>query len=194
MGVAMNQIEPDKNSMIMLQKLHRWRMAFFGLVILLAGIVIGAASTLIVCRHTFMGPPPPPELAPMRMIRDLQRHLDLSPEQQEKIKPILKRHMQKLREIRMNARPQITNQLKLLNEEISSLLDEHQKRLWQHRFHRLQGRLTRGPHRHRNGPRRHRFDPNRRFRRGPEHYDWSAPPEARDDTPEPNGPQGAPEL
>ena len=190
----MNQIEPDKEPAIMLQKLHCWRMAFFGLVILLAGIVIGAASTLIVCRQRFMRPPPPPELASIRMIRDLQRHLHLSPEQQEKIKPILKRHMQKLREIRMNARPQITKELKLLNEEISSLLDEHQKRLWQRHLRRLQGRLTHGPPRHRNGPPRQGPDPNRRFRRGPENYDWSAPPETRDDTLEPNKPQDAPEL
>jgi hypothetical protein len=194
MGAAMNQIDFDKNAMLMLQKLHRWRMAFFGLVILLAGIVIGAASTLIVCRQRITAPPRAPEIAGERIFRDLRRHLHLSPEQEERIKPILEKRMQKLHKIRIEARPQIVEQIKLMNEEISSLLDEHQKRLWQRHLHRVQKRLTHGPRRRRNGPRRHRPDPNRYSRRGPDHFDWRQPPEGPCGLPEPNNSQDTAEF
>jgi hypothetical protein len=189
MGAAMNQIEPDKNPMATLKKLHRWRMAFFGLIILLAGIVIGASSTFILCRDMFMGPRIWPAIAGEGMFRELTRHLDLSPEQQEKIKPICEKRMQRLNEIGIETRPQIVEQIELMNEEISSLLDEHQKRLWQRHLRRLQGRLTRGPRRHRDGPRRHRPDPNRHFRRGPGRFDWRQPPEGPCGLPEPNNSQ-----
>jgi hypothetical protein len=194
MGAAMNQIEPDKNPMATLKKLHRWRMAFFGLVILLAGIVIGASSTLILCRHKFMGPRIRPRIAGERMFQELRRRLDLSPEQEEKIKPICEKRMQRLNEIHMKALPQIVEQIELMNKEISSLLDEHQNRLWQRHLQRLQGRFTRGRHRHRDGPRRHRPDPNRHFRRGPGRFDWRQPPEGPCGLPEPNNSQDAAEF
>ena len=194
MGAVMNQIESDKNPMAMLKKLHRWRMAFFGLVILVAGIVIGASSTLILCRNKFMGPRPLPEIAGERMLRDLQHRLNLSPDQQEKIKPIVKKHMQKLREIQIDAQPKIVERIKLMNKEISNLLDERQKGLWQRHLQRLQGRLTRGRRWHRDGPRQHRPDHNRYFRRGAGHFDWRQPPEGPCGLPEPNNSQDTAEF
>ena len=115
--------------------------------------------------------------------------MDLSPEQEGKIKPVVKKHMQKLREIQIDARPRIVEQIRLMNEEISSLLDEHQKSLWQRHLQRLQERLTRGPRGRRDRPRRHRPDPNRHFRQGPGHFEWGKPPEGPCGLPEPNNSQ-----
>jgi Spy/CpxP family protein refolding chaperone len=149
MGGAMNRIETnDSTIMESMRKAHGWRMAFFGLVILLAGIAIGAASALILQRPRPIGPFTGPEFVSEAMIRGLRRQLQLSPEQMEKVESILQKHMQKLHEIRMNARPQIAEQLRLMNEEISSVLTEQQRQIWQERLYRLQRQFRqRGPRR-----------------------------------------------
>jgi hypothetical protein len=145
----MSRIEANDNTIIeCMQKAHRWRMAFFGLVILLAGIVIGATSVIVLLKPKPVGPPAGPEFVSETMIRGLRRQLGLSPEQIEKVESILQKHMQKLHEIRMNARPQIAEQLRLMNEEISSVLTEQQRQIWQERLLPLQRQLRqRGPRR-----------------------------------------------
>jgi len=169
----MNQMQANEKPMVELRKLHCWRMAFFGMVILLAGIIIGAAATLAFVRYSRPDLTPGPEFAAERIVRQLQHHLRLSPEQMAKLEPILQKRLQKLDEIRANARPQIAEQLRLMNEEISAVLDEHQKQLWHEHLQRLQKMLRPGPGPHRRGspwsgqnrpgpPRRPRLDgPNR---------------------------------
>ena len=144
MGDAMTETEARDNPSLAVQKMHMWRMAFFGLVILLAGIVIGGASAFVVVRRTRMDRPPSPPIAVSAMIPRLQRHLDLSPEQREKLQPILQEHMETLREIRINAGEQIGEELQLMQDEISSVLDEHQRQLWRQNLQRLQDELHRG--------------------------------------------------
>lgn len=185
----MNQTETtDSPNVDYMRKLHRWRMAFFGLVILLAGLVIGVSSTLTLVRHRPMGPPPGPEFVSRRMVHDLQRDLDLSPEQAKKIGAIVKERMQKLDEIRKEARPKVAEQLKLMNEEISAVLTEEQKRAWQdnwqRRFHRFQRPSRPGGPRPGEGPRRRGGPPEDRMRRGPQLF---GPP------PGPNRPTVPPE-
>lgn len=140
----MTETKARDNPSLVLQRMHLWRMAFFGLVILLAGIVIGGASAFVVVRRTRMDRPPSPPIAVSAMIPRLQRHLDLSPEQRERLQPILQTHMERLREIRINAGEQISEELQLIQEEISSVLDERQKELWQQDLRSLQEDLRRG--------------------------------------------------
>ncbi|MHC4681585.1 MAG: hypothetical protein ACYTEK_23165, partial [Planctomycetota bacterium] len=101
----MSEMEnPDNLNIDYVQKLHRWRMAFFGMVILVAGMVIGAASMMILAPQMLIKPPPGPEFEPLRIIPPLRRDLHLTAEQTERIKPIMDKHMGKLNQIRMNAR------------------------------------------------------------------------------------------
>ena len=178
-----------------MRKLHRWRMAFFGLVILLAGLVIGVSSTLMLVRHRPMGPPWGPEYVSEKMIDRLQHELGLSPEQATKIKPIVKKRMQKLEELRKEFRPKVSEQLKLMNEEISAVLTEEQRRTWEdnwkRRFHWSQRPPRPGGPRPAEGP-RHRGGPPERMRRGPQWLDRPpgpnrppVPPEEYE--PRPNG-------
>jgi hypothetical protein len=122
-------------------------MAFFRLVILLAGIVIGATLAIILIRQRPISPQTGPEFVSEAMIRGLQRRLRLSLEQAEKVESILQQRLQKLHEIRMNARPQIAEQLRLMNEEISAVLTDQQRQIWQEKLYRLQRQIR--PH----GPR-----------------------------------------
>jgi hypothetical protein len=118
-------------------QMHRWRMAFFGLVILLAGIVIGASTALIGKWHFMPAPGPGPDQIAQRMVEGLRRDLDLSPQQRGKIEPIIRRHMDTLDEIRRNARPLIDAQMSQMNEEVLPILEPRQRVLWDNMLRRL---------------------------------------------------------
>jgi len=164
MGNTMSQNETTNNPAAShFNKAHYWRMAFFGLVILVAGIVIGGSLMLIFAPEKLINPPPGPEFRSLRMIPPLRRDLGLNPEQVEKIKPILDKHMQKLHTIRTEARAEIAETLSQMNQEIAAILTDEQQQRWQHEISRLQSELRPrgGP-----GPRRGEGPGGPPFRRG----------------------------
>jgi len=174
MGDTMSEMESSDNLGIdYVQKMHRWRMAFFGVVILLAGIVIGGASMMILVPQMLIKPPPGPEFEPLIMIPPLRAELGLTDEQTEKIKPIMDKHIGKLNQIRMNARTEIGETLKQMNGEIAAILTDGQKAIWQRGLDRLDRELHPGDWRRGEGPGGGRFrrgEPGREgpdFRRGP---------------------------
>jgi hypothetical protein len=144
-------------------KTHFWRMAFFGLVILVAGLIIGGSSMLIFAPKKLIKPPPGPEFDSLIMIPPLRRALDLDSEQTEKIQPILDKYMQKLNTIRTEARSEIAGTLKQMNQEIAAILTDEQQQLWQREIDRLQNEIRPrgGP-----GPRRGEGPGGPRFRGG----------------------------
>ena len=167
----MNQNQTINNPAVShINKAHNWRMAFFGLIILVAGVVIGGSSMLIFAPEKLIKPPPGPEFASGKMVGQLRRELRLSPEQSEKIEPILKEHMETLHNVRVDAQGQIGEALEQMNEQISSILTERQKQMWESRLRRLQRPLHGG-----GGPRwgegpgggRFRGGQQERSRRGP---------------------------
>ena len=147
MGSEVNQHDSPDNPMVLLRRLHRWRMAFFGLVILLAGMLAGSAATLLTVGH--IGPEGmlPPERVVTDMLGSLGPRLRLSPDQVQQVHPILQRHMARLEEIRSDGRTQILAELKAMNDEITPVLNENQQRLWQQYMQGLPG-----PFRHEGGP------------------------------------------
>jgi len=148
-NVTNNNTEKSNNPNIEhIRKTYYWRNAFFGLVILIAGIVIGGASMSIFTTHRLTRPARGREFNSLQVLPPLRRNLGLSKEQSEKIKPILDENMKKLQELRENARSEIENTLKQMNEEISKILTERQRKIWQRELDRLQQDLRPG------GPRR----------------------------------------
>jgi hypothetical protein len=138
----MSQNKTTDNPLVSnINKAHMWRMAFFGVIILIAGIAIGGSAMLIFAPDKIIQPPPGPEFRSLRMIPPLRRNLDLGPEQAEKIKPILDKHMQKLNTIRTEARSEIAETLKQMNQEITAILTEEQQQRWQREIDRLQREL-----------------------------------------------------
>lgn len=166
----------EQSSIHHVHKLHYWRMAFFGLVILLAGLVIGGASIFILVGRRPKIRPMDPQMFSMEAISDLQHGLGLSAEQSEKIGTVLQKTMQGLHEKRMEAAEEISEQLRQMNEQISAVLTEEQERIWQHRLERLQEQFRPGGPRQGMGFGRGRGTPRgrggqqgpqERFRRGP---------------------------
>ena len=143
-------------------------------LILFSGIIIGAGLTLIVTGDsgTQKSLPPGPEYMSRRMVERIVRELKLSPEQHEQLKPIIQKRMKAMDDIRNQARPQINNELKLMNEEIIAILDEGQKQIWEDKIKKMQEHFTRMRQRRSPGDgRRGGRDPNSQPRRGERHRD-----------------------
>jgi hypothetical protein len=145
MGSEMNQHESPDSPMVLLRRLHRWRMAFFGLVILLAGMLSGAAIALLVVGHLEQQGPPPPVVVVKEMLARLGPRLDLSQEQRDRMEPILLRHVEKLDEIGQDGRAAIVEELAALNEELATVLNEGQMRQWQQLLQGLPGQIRHVP-------------------------------------------------
>ena len=153
MGSAMSQLEPKDNPTILLQQVHRWRMAFFGTVILLAGAVIGASLSLLV-----LGPKPPerpqiPDRFFTKNFEEFVRTVDLTGEQRSLINHIMDEHMEELRRIREEEMfPKIVAELETMKKEIDDVLTEEQKNLLQQHMQRMEREFWRGPGGGRGGP------------------------------------------
>ena len=157
--VTMKTEQNNQPNIDHLKKMCYWRTAFFGLVILIAGTVIGGATMSIMSTQRSRRPGRGPEFRSLQVLPPLRQDLGLSQDQVEKIKPLLDGHMKKLQDIRENDRTEIESTLQQMNEEISSILTETQRQRWQREMSRLQRELRPG-----GGPRRNGMGP--RGRRG----------------------------
>jgi hypothetical protein len=147
----MSPAEPNPNPALLIAQVHRWRTAFLGLVILLAGVVIGAGSVLICAAPRTPGnlqrrvQGPDGETGPMGptelIVQRLKRSLRLSGQQVQAIRPIVREHMANLSRIRQETRPRVAEQLRLMGQRIEEKLDRDQRRLWDEQFRRLHEQL-----------------------------------------------------
>lgn len=144
MGDSMSQPENLDSPTILLQRIHRWRMAFFGLVILIAGLTTGAATTLLVLQYTHPRTRAGGERPSGVMLDRIIPRLRLSREQAEKVGPILRRHMQRLEEIREQGRTEIAKELETMDEQMATVLSQDQQRLWRDLMRGLPGQFERG--------------------------------------------------
>jgi hypothetical protein len=149
MGGTMNQQNAEQLQLIL--RMHRWKTAFFGLVILLAGLIIGASSAVIFLKPFDPTPPKGIEFVNEYTMASLQHELQLSPPQREQIRAIFGRRFRAVDEIRREARPRIAGEMNALYEEVSSVLDGPQRDKWRDSMTRL-GEDFAGPQRGPRGP------------------------------------------
>ncbi len=205
MGNVMKQADANENPTAILRRLHRWRMAFFGLVILLAGITLGLAGTLIAVRPERRPRAMPSDMAVRLLLGRFHDELRITPEQEEQLRTILQTRMKKLDEIREKARPEIEKQLEAMKGEVGKVLTADQQRRWEEMLKGVERMFQRGMRRGPGGPgrpggpgegfrgRRDRFrDPNAPARPG-EYPPWrrhpdQAPPPPRAERDAPNQP------
>jgi hypothetical protein len=152
MGDSMSQLENRDSPTVLLRRLHRWRMAFFGLIILIAGLTTGAAATLLVLHATGPRRPGPADRGYQMVLEQIMPRLHLSPEQAGRVGPILRKYMQRLEEIREQGRLQITRELQAMDAEMSGVLNPDQQQRWQDLLRGLPGQFPRGPGRYGPGP------------------------------------------
>jgi hypothetical protein len=147
----MEQLDPNVNPTVALRRMHRWRMALSGLVILAAGITLGVAGTLLAVKPGMPRPPDIDDAVVMTLMR-FRNELNLSAEQAEKIETILREHFQQLEALRREARPKIEQLLGEMKTQVSAVLSEQQQADWQKLTVRLENEFRRGMRRGPGGP------------------------------------------
>jgi len=124
-----------------------FKSILLGLMILVAGIVIGAGLTFMGLSNQKDRYGQEPEIFAEHMLSRLGQDLNLTPQQRQHLDPIIRTHYKTLSDIRAGVRPQIVAQLEEMNKEITSVLDDDQKLLWQQKIQRLEQHFPtfRGP-------------------------------------------------
>ncbi len=142
--------ENNAEHLQLILRMHRWKMAFFGLIILLAGLIIGASAAVIVFKPLEPSLPRDIEFVNERTMAALRQELQLDPAQRERIREIFARHFKAIDDIRTEARPRIAREMNALYEEVAAVLDGWQRDKWRDSMIRL-GEDIAGPHQR--GPR-----------------------------------------
>ena len=108
-----------------------WRQVALGLAILLCGMVMGAAGTMVVTRRALRHGIQAPDKTARSLTQRMNAQLNLSPEQQKQVAEIVCRHLKQLRATRKE-------QLRLMRDEVAGVLSPEQAALWRKGFDRLQ--------------------------------------------------------
>ena len=122
----------------------KWKLAFAFLLVFVAGATTGLFGGLHM-RHLFLGPPHSGDM-PGRMREHLRRMLDLTPEQETRISPIIDATSAKLEEIRIETAQRVRKAMEESEQQIAPQLtaeqqeklkkfkEEHHKILMHHGF------------------------------------------------------------
>lgn len=144
MGNVMKHADSNENPTVLLRRMHRWRMAFFGLAILLAGVTIGAAGAILVVRPTGGPRLLPIEMMVRGLLTKFREELRITDEQAEQIRAVLEARMKNLQKLREEARPKIEEQLKAMKAEVNEVLTEEQQKRWQEMLKHVEREFHRG--------------------------------------------------
>ena len=127
----------------------KWKLAFAFLLVFLAGMVTGTLLSHLHVKRRFLGPPHSGDVAG-RMREHLRRGLDLTPEQEAKILPIVESTSAKLEAIRIETAERVRAIMAESKREIApQLTPEQQEKLEKLQSHHRKVLIHHGfPHHH----------------------------------------------
>ncbi len=118
-----------------------------GSAILLTGIIIGGAATLIFMSRFDEHMPGPPNMTADDVLDKLRRDLGLSKEQIEAIRPSIVESHGKMESIRMQLEPQVREVMDQADAKIGPVLNPKQKGKWEKRMAEMRKKMLSGaPH------------------------------------------------
>jgi len=145
----MDQPDSNINLTVPHRRQHRRRMVLSGLVILAAGVTLGIAGTLLVLDPTDVRPPKPTDWMVRMMLGRFKGQLNLTDEQSDQIRSILKGHFEELERLREEARPKIRAVFETLKSDVDAVLTEQQRDEWRRLEEQIdrefRRRMPRGP-------------------------------------------------
>ena len=104
----------------------KWKLAFAFLLVFIAGATTGGLLSSLHMRRHFLGPPHSGEVGD-RMREHLRRALDLTPEQAEKIAPIVDATSAKLEAIRVETAQRVRSAMEESERQIAPQLTPEQQ-------------------------------------------------------------------
>jgi len=144
-----------------------WVTLLMGGILVFSGMVIGGGITALAIHNLMDRGRDGNSRMDDRVVDRLSRDLDLSEEQQGKLREILKSHNERFMEIRRNTSSEIDYALSSMGDEIKAVLTPEQTEQWEAKFKKVRRKMMPGfPHRYnKNDPRNRRGD-HRRGRDG----------------------------
>jgi Spy/CpxP family protein refolding chaperone len=103
----------------------KWKLAFACLLVFVAGMMTGLFGGLHM-RHLFLGPPLSGDM-PVKMREHLRRMLDLTPEQEAKISPIIDATSAQLEAIRVETAQRVRKAMEESEQQIAPQLTPEQQ-------------------------------------------------------------------
>ncbi len=104
-----------------------WKVILVLLGIFVAGGVTGGFVTLRIIKNRVLNRPVPEEWAPRHLKRLVDR-LDLTPEQQEQIRPIVRHNMEQLNRLRNQSLAETQMRVETMQRDIAQKLTPEQRR------------------------------------------------------------------
>ena len=104
----------------------KWKLGVYVLAVFLAGAGSGALVAWQVCRRTPVAPVPPAEIG-ARLRARFQSQLALTPEQVQKIDPMINQAMRRVEAIRKETASQVFANVSDLHEQMLTVLTPEQK-------------------------------------------------------------------
>ena len=121
----------------------RWKLVFFGLAILLCGMVIGAGITFHAFRVMMSRAISPSSELAGRITKHIDRDLDLTAEQRSQVAKVVAQRVSGFKSILTDAYDRIKEQFQLLHDEVAPILTEEQKSKWEKHYKKMQRVITR---------------------------------------------------
>ena len=109
-----------------MNSLGKWKLGFYLLALFLAGAGSGALITWQVCRRTPVAPRPPAEIG-ARLRARFQSRLALTPDQLQKISPMIDQAMRRVEDIRKETASHVFANVSNLHEQVILVLTPEQK-------------------------------------------------------------------
>ena len=116
---------------------RRLRLILMGTAILVCGMLIGGAVTSRIAWKRFIDRTRSQDRITERIAGRLDRDLDLSDDQARRIRDIIHRHQKNLRDLHLQVKPQVEEELDQMKCEVDSVLTPEQVRQWNRRFQRM---------------------------------------------------------
>jgi len=130
----MSDTNPEQNPEQKALRWQFWKPVLLSLVIFASGAIVGTCATLILIRQQVHYRIHHPDEMPHKIASCLQRKLDLSDEQTNRVKAVLTERQQAIQQIRREFQPKLESQLDTLEKQVAELLDDSQSTTWRQKF------------------------------------------------------------
>lgn len=118
-----------------------WHTLLLGSTVLVCGMVIGSALTVVVLSRRDMPPFIPPEEMPERITSDLRKELGLTDEQADAIRAIFTQGMAEVDKIRAEFEPKMDAHMDAVRKRVEAVLSPEQAKRWNARCEEMRQRV-----------------------------------------------------
>lgn len=125
-----------------MRRVRLWAIALLGLILFIAGGAVGGGTSTIIILNSLHHKTYNSRWATHKITMRLQRRLDLTRAQTNKINHIVETHQHNIKEFRHSAHQNIETQLQQMRDEIAQVLTEKQRKKWVALFNRMHRRWS----------------------------------------------------